>query len=189
MFEPPACDRGVIAAQENLGNRTAAVDARAGVLGIFESSIRAERFVDGALVIPEHTGDQPHDRVDQDHRGDFASGEDIVAHRDQLRLEDFDDAFIETLVTTTQAESVEVPGPARRPPLIEPATLRREHDQASRRLGGRSHGLGRRHHRRGHQDHSRPAAERPIIDLLVLPLGPGANVPSLDLTSPFRSPD
>ena len=58
MFEPPASDGGVVAAQEDLGDGQAAVDARSGVLGIFETSIRPERFVDRALLVPEHAGDQ-----------------------------------------------------------------------------------------------------------------------------------
>ena len=56
IFEPPACDGGVVAAQEDLGDRAAAVDARSSVLGIFETSIRPERFVDRASFIPEHAG-------------------------------------------------------------------------------------------------------------------------------------
>ncbi len=71
------------------------------------------------------------------------------------------------------------------PTLIEPAPLGREHDQAPGGLGGRLHGLGRRDDRRGHQDHSRAAAERPIVDLLVLSLGPVADVPALDLDQPL----
>ena len=190
LVEPPAGDGGVVAAQEDLGDRQAAVDARAGVLGIFESSIRPERLVDRALGIAETPGIKRTTASIKTIAATSPPERMIVAHREQLGLEDLDDALVETLVTPTEQNQSWFLGQLGDPCLIEPASLRREHDQAPGRLGGRPHGLGRRHHRRGHQDHPRPAAKRPIVDLLVLPLGPVADVPPLDLRpAPCRSPD
>ena len=50
MLAAPAGDRGVVAAQQHLGDGQPAELARAGVVRIFEPPLGAERLVDGALA-------------------------------------------------------------------------------------------------------------------------------------------
>src|SRR5579883_1602751 len=106
----PSCDRGVVAAEQDLRDRPAAVDARPGVLRILESSVRPKGLVDGALGIPKHSGDQPHDRVEDNHRGHLTSREDEIADRKQFGLKNLDDAFIEALVPSAEQDQARFAG-------------------------------------------------------------------------------
>src|SRR5262249_53390351 len=124
VFSAPASDGGVIAAQENFGHSAAAEVARACVLGIFESSIWAERLIDCALRIAQDARDESHDRVDQDHRRDFASRENEVAYREQLGLEDFDDSLVKPLVAAAEKNQPRFQCKLADPTLIEPWALR-----------------------------------------------------------------
>src|SRR4051812_3007158 len=58
MLASPASDGGVVAAQEDLGDRTPAELARAGVLGIFEPAVGPERLVDRAFGVAQDAGQQ-----------------------------------------------------------------------------------------------------------------------------------
>ncbi len=71
MFSSPACDRGVVAAEQNVGDRSTAELAGAGVVGVFEAAVGTKRLVDGTLGIAEDTGKSRHDGVNDDHRSHF----------------------------------------------------------------------------------------------------------------------
>ena len=179
-------DGRVVAVEEDFGDRQAAELAGAGVVGIFQAAVGPERFVDRALRVAQHPGHQPHDGVDDDHRRDLAAREHVVSDRERLGLEHLEDAFVEPFVTAAEeddswfARPVRPPNPASnvRPrglrAIVRPGGL----DQGLDRLDGRDHG-------RGHQDHPGAAAERPVVDLGVLALGPVADVVAVDLDEPL----
>ena len=53
-------------------------------------------------IIAENSGNQTHDRIDQNHRGNLTAVQYEITDRHFIRLEDVDHALIESLVTTAQ---------------------------------------------------------------------------------------
>src|SRR5581483_2527885 len=58
VLASPASDCGVIAAQEDFGNVSPAERPGACVMGIFQATVRPERFIGGALGVAQGSGDQ-----------------------------------------------------------------------------------------------------------------------------------
>ena len=88
-----------------------------------------------AVFVSQHARHQPDHRVDDHHGGDFAPVEHVVADRNFLRLKDEPYPFVKPFVAAAQEEDPLVPGQLLDRRLVEPASLRREHDQVAR-LGG-----------------------------------------------------
>src|SRR4051812_2420898 len=115
----PASNRGVVAAQEDVGNALPAERARARVLGIFEAAVGPERLVDRALGITQDAGHQPHDGIDDDHGRDLAPRKYIVADRETLGAERVEDPLVEPLITAADQDQPRLPRQLPDPVLVE----------------------------------------------------------------------
>ncbi len=124
----------MVAAQENVGNRVAAIITRPCVLGVFQSSVGSERFVNRASIIAENTRDEPHDGVDQDHRSHFSARKNIITDRNQLGLQYFDDPLVKPFITSTKQDDPGLFGQLANAFLIEPLSLGREGHEVPGRL-------------------------------------------------------
>ena len=60
----------------------------------------------GRSVIPEHTGDEPHNRIDHDGGSEGSIGEDIVTDGDFFIDERFDDPVVDALVVAAKENEV-----------------------------------------------------------------------------------
>src|SRR5438270_12790779 len=80
----PARDTGVIAAQERLRDAHPAKFRRPCVLRPLQQHLAAERLPSGALLVSEHPGNEPRDRLEDRQRADFAALQDEVTERQLL---------------------------------------------------------------------------------------------------------
>src|SRR4051794_22715379 len=129
MVAPPAGDRGVVAAEQDVGDGVPPELPGAGVLRVFQAPVGAERLILRAGRIAQHAGDQPHHRVDDDHGRDLAPREDIVADGQQLGPQDVEDPLVEPLVPAAEQHQAPRPGQLPDPSLIEPTPLGRQGDE------------------------------------------------------------
>src|SRR5208282_5699988 len=191
LLPAPAGDGGMVAACKHIGDLPAPEHPGTRVLRVFEATLGPERFIDSASRISQDAGHQPDNGVDHDHGRDFPPGEDEVADREQLWLEDLDDPLVESLVPAAKQDQTRLSGQIDNPALIESGSLRREDNQGARGFDPGSHGLGRGHDRGSHEDHARPSPKRPVVHLLVFAWSPVAQVPPLDGHQVLvdRSPD
>ncbi len=83
LLASPAGDGPMIAGEEHARHLHAAIHGRSCVLGIFQKTAR-ERLVDGTFGGAQNAGKLAHHRIDDDHRREFAGGEDVIAQRDNL---------------------------------------------------------------------------------------------------------
>ena len=114
------------------------------------------------------------------HGWNLSAVQDIVADGDWLGVEEVEDAFVEAFVAPAEQEQSGFEGEFAGEVLVELSALRREDQEAPGRRGGGGDGFDGFDDRRGHEDHAGTAAEGAIVDLLVLALGPVAEVPAMD---------
>ena len=105
----PLLDLGVVAAEEDLGDGPAAVVGGAGVLGVLEQTVR-ERLLPGGGVVAEGAGEVAGDGLDEDHRGELAARQDVVADRDLAVDAMFDEALVDAFVTAGDKDEAGVGG-------------------------------------------------------------------------------
>ena len=98
-------DRGVVAAEQDIGDAPAAEFDRAGVLGEFEEA-GGVAVVGGALVVAEDAGEEAGDGVDDDGGGEGAVGEDVVADGKLAVDEVVDDALIDAFIVTAEEDEM-----------------------------------------------------------------------------------
>ena len=151
----------MVAAAQNLGYRQSPVLHGAGVLRVFQPVLRKallheRRGVDDPVYIPRHA-------VGNDHRGQFAARENVIADADLLVDKQIDGALVDAFIMPAQQNEVFVPQKFKHLLLAERFALGR-HIDAPRlmfgveRLDGGTDGLSRHHH-------ARAAAEGIIVAL------------------------
>src|SRR5437762_12499820 len=121
----------------------------------------------------DHAGDEPRDRVDDDHRAELTAGEHVVADRDLFVDIALDDALVDALVVATHEHQVRQGGETGRRGLVEHRALRGKKDNvpvAASYRAYRSRQRLRFHH------HSRAAAIRCIVDDVMPVAGPRPDV-------------
>src|SRR5439155_8648684 len=150
------------------------------VLWILQTPRMAMRLLGNAFRIAEHAGHVANHRVDQHHRRHFAAVADEVADGNLPRLQAKPNALVKTLVTPTEQQQPFVGRQLLDDRLRQPLSGRGQQDEQARVRGLRSYRFDRVEHRLWHDYHARPAAERPIVHLVVLVLGPIADVPEVD---------
>src|SRR5207248_8238468 len=105
LLASPTGDRTVVAAEQDVGHRHAAELARPGVLRVLEAAGGvAVRFLDQALLVAEHAGHVPYDRVDNHHRRHFAAVADEVADGNLAGVQTQADALVKPLIPAAQEE-------------------------------------------------------------------------------------
>src|SRR5882672_9991376 len=181
LLAAPLLDARVVAGKEYLGNGHPAVLGGPRVL-------RPARRLDGKVVlgqrvgIADHSGNQARDRIDQHHRGDLATAQDIVADRYLARVQGSPDPVVDALVPSAHDDQPRLCRQAFGQPLVERLAPRlHEHNGAGvlrpNRLDRLDRGLRL-------EDHSRPAAERHVIDLPVPVMRVLAQVVRVQLEEP-----
>src|SRR6185369_9985422 len=99
LLHAPLRDLRVVAGQQHVGDFHPAKLGRPRVLRIFQSrSVGAEGFFLRALVVAQHAGQKPHDRVDQYHRRQCAVRQHIIADRQFVVRQLLADPFVEPFV-------------------------------------------------------------------------------------------
>ena len=98
-------DRGVVAAEQDIGDAPAAEFDGAGVLGEFEEA-GGVAVVGGALVVAEDAGEEAGNGVDNDGGGEGAVGEDVVADGKLAVDEVVDDALIDAFIVTAEEDEM-----------------------------------------------------------------------------------
>src|SRR5262249_23748290 len=81
LLDPPGTDLLLVAGEQDLGNRPAPVDRRAGVVGVLGHPLEdpAERLLGRRVLMAQSAGELAHDDVGDDHRRQLAAGEDVTA--------------------------------------------------------------------------------------------------------------
>src|SRR5262245_30952876 len=97
LFLPPLRNGGMIAAHQHFGNLEPPIIPRPRVLRVLDPPRLAVRFVRGALLVSEHSGNQANDGLYDHHSGNFAAVADEVADRDLGRFKHLADAVVEAL--------------------------------------------------------------------------------------------
>jgi hypothetical protein len=96
---------------------------------VFEPAVEGGRE---ALVLPRALGQRARqttcDRVEQDHRGQLASREDVRPDRDRIAAETFDDPLVEALEARREQRDLALRGQLLDERLVEPAPGRRQRD-------------------------------------------------------------
>ena len=98
-------DRGVVAAEQDIGDAPAAEFDGAGVLGEFKEA-GGVAVVGGALVVAEDAGEEAGDGVDDDGGGEGAVGEDVVADGKLAVDEVVDDALIDAFIVAAEEDEM-----------------------------------------------------------------------------------
>jgi len=121
---------------------------------------------------------KPDKRVDDDERGDLASGEDVVPDAELFSGERCACSFVDALVTTTDEDDGLLSGKPFGVTLAVRAALRGEDDHGCARLWCDGvYGLEQRF--KAH-DHARSATERGVVDGAVTVVGVIAKVVDVD---------
>lgn len=171
----------MITAEKDFGHLHATKDARAGVLRILQASRLAVRLLDQALRVAEHARDVSDYCIDDNHGRHLAAVADEVADRQFKRPQTLANPFVEPLIAAAQQQQ---PFLLRQLPdelLIESSARRGQHDEQAgvgRLSANRLDGV---EDRLAHHHHAGAAAEGPVVDALVLALGPVADVPQMNL--------
>src|SRR5262249_41885823 len=92
----PGRDLGMVAAGENVRDRTALPHLRPGVLRVFEQAL-AEALLQARGLLAHHAGQQPHAGVEQDNGRDLPTRKHVIADRNLLEAAPFDQALVDTL--------------------------------------------------------------------------------------------
>ena len=108
FLAPPSGDAGVIAGQQNVGDRAPLPFARARIMGIFEqAAIRS--FPARQFRLAHHAGQQADAGVEHGERRDLAAGQDVVADRDFVRSRA---SITRSSTPSKRAQTMTRPGPA-----------------------------------------------------------------------------
>ena len=99
LLAAPLGDLGVVAGQEDLRDLSCRERPPDACTGGTPAEAFAEGIVLGGLLVAQRPGQQPDHRVDDDHGGQLAAVEDVVANGDLLGLQADPDAFVEALVS------------------------------------------------------------------------------------------
>ena len=115
------------------------------------------------LLVTEHAGQQPRDRIDDDGGGKFAAAQHVVADRHFLERLGLDDPLIEPLVTPGDEQQPGRGGEFARERAVEAAASGAQDESAAvfretgaQRADRAAHGLVTEHH-------AGPAAVRPVV--------------------------
>src|SRR4051812_17840767 len=73
MLSAPACDGGVVAAQQDVGHRLFPEHSGACILRILQASVGAERLINRASLISQNAGYQADHCVDHHHGRDLTA--------------------------------------------------------------------------------------------------------------------
>lgn len=175
MLLAPAIDGSVVTAEEDGRDGAAFEFSRPRVLRVFEEAV-GERLVLRGLRIPEGTRHVAGDCIDQDHRGQFASGHDEITKRDLLVHPSINEAFVDAFIAAADEDEAGPTGEITDEAVADGLALWREVDDVGR--VGRE--WGDAFNRTGEDIdthyHAGPAAERVIVDALVAAGGVVANI-------------
>src|SRR5690606_9513920 len=177
LLSAPRGDRGMVAAQQHTGNFTVTPVRRLRVRAVLQKAVLV-RFLDEALGVADHAGNETPDCFDHRHRGDLAAVEHVIAEAHESyfaqRRRVLEHSLVDALVTAAADDEVIALCEFACGALVEDLTRRRGEDD--RRLGrtgelveGESPGL-RLH------DHARSPAVRGVIDGAVTVTRPVAKV-------------
>ena len=77
----------MIAAEQDVGHRSSAEDAGAGVVGVIQGRSVVERVLLGRALVAQDPGHQATDRLDDAQGRELASGQDEVTYRELIPLQ------------------------------------------------------------------------------------------------------
>ena len=174
----------MVAAEEDIRDGPAVVFGGTGVLGVFEEAV-GERFVLGRGFVAEGVGDVARDGIDEDHGGEFAAGEDVIADGDFEVDAVFDEALVDAFVAATDDDEARVGREFADEGIIEAAASGRHVDDvAGAGVVEGAHVLEGGIEDIDAHDHALAAAERVVVDRRCLSVANVANVVIVDVEEP-----
>jgi hypothetical protein len=177
----PLCDGRVVATNEDFRNRRAAPFAGSGVVGAVKQRFAVlaavgEGVFGGGVIVAKDARQKPHNGVDQNHGGQFAAAEDVVADRDLFEFKCVDRPFIDAFVVTSDQEQSLFGGKVLDEALVEGCALGRQQHAPRRSRTLRVDRVDRVPHRLTHQHHARASTERSIVNGPMLVRSPVAEI-------------
>jgi hypothetical protein len=157
----------------NVRNFHPAKFRRPRVLRIFQRPV-AERFVARTFVVAQNSGQQPRDRVNHHHRGQRAVRQHIIADGQLVVRQRFPHPLVKTFVMAGDEQQIFLPAPVRaRWPgqtFFPTATAKSRASFRASNFPPLQRAVQRL------QQHSRPAAKRPVVHGLVPVMRPVAQI-------------
>ena len=171
-----------MAGEENFRHAPAAEFLGPRVLRAFEpGALRAERFGLRAGLVADDVGQQAHDGVDDDQRGQRAVGEDEIADAKFLLDEMLAHAFVDAFIMAADKNNALERGQFARLGLVELGAAGAEQNDAAGLGGLRLHVLHRGENRLALEQHAGSAAVGLVIDGVMLVGGVIAQLVQRDL--------
>jgi len=103
LDEPVRSDRRMVPVHQHLGNLDPSEITGTGVLRVFQQPA-AEGVLAGAVRTAQHPRQQPGHRIDQHHRRQFATGEDVIADGDLIIAERGPEALVHPFVAAADKD-------------------------------------------------------------------------------------
>src|SRR5581483_8912462 len=170
----------MMAGYEDVGDAHSAIFEGAGVMRVFEQT-RCMGILMGRAGVADDAGDETGDGIYEDHRGNFAAGEDVIANGDFVGDESAY-AFINAFVMSAEDGEVGMLRVCAGEVAIEYATLRRGQDE-----GRTLRGVGSENGFDGFKDgfrfhyHAATSAVRVIVGDVMFVVGIVADVVEVKL--------
>ena len=158
----PGVDGGVVAGEKNLRHGAAFEEAGSRVLRIFQQVV-LETLLDQRRGPADHAGQQPHAGVDHRHRGDLPAREHVVTDAELGNATAFQHTLVNSLETAADQRDAGAACQRLHLLLSQRGTAGRE-QEARRATLCRPNGIDGRCQDIGAHDHTRPPAERMIVD-------------------------
>ncbi|MCY1431599.1 hypothetical protein D9M71_475720 [compost metagenome] len=170
----------MVAAEQHRWNTFAFVHLGSGVVRAIEQAV-GKRVLLGGICMPQRSGQQPRNRIDQHHGRQLTAGQDIIANRPFLIHVRLDETLVDAFVTPGDEDQSLLLRQFANRRLIQASSLRRQVDHLGRSAGslpGIGQGALQRldlHH------HPGAAAERPVVHRLVAVFGVVPRIPAVQL--------
>src|SRR4030042_456156 len=161
LAPPPLRDLGVMAGEEHLRPRPAPELGGPRVLRVLQQPL-GMRLLGQRGLRPQDARQPPRHRFDDDHGGQLAAGEDVVADTYLIVDQVLAHSLVHPLVVAADKDEAGLPREIDRDLLVEEPSLGGEKDDPSlRRIKG-CHPLNRFEERLGLYQHTRPPATRVV---------------------------
>lgn len=139
----------------------------------------AEGVFRGRALVAEHTGQESRDGLGDGQRGELTTGQDVVADREFLEGEFFQEARVETFVAAAEEQDALFEGELFGSTLVERPPGRAQRDPPERSVSRLEPGDGFGD-RLGTQEHPGAATEWPIVHAAMAIAGEVAEVDAFD---------
>ena len=177
----PLVDLLMVSGEKDRRDATVLVDFWARVLRVLEEAVgEAFDLVRGILI--QDAVDETRDRIDHAERRQLTAGQDVIADRDVLDVEDLEGALIDAFIVSAEEQDILFLGELLRHFLIEGAALRRHKEHTGRSMTDPLDDVLVAVDDRLHlHEHAGTAAVRIVIDVVMRILRVVADVEGLDI--------